>query len=60
MIPAPFYELLPYIYVLVGALATFGIEAILGKICGVLMIPAPFYELLPYIYVFGRVSHIWN
>ena len=40
MIPAPFYELLPYIYVLVGALATFGIEAILGKICGVLMITA--------------------
>ena len=40
MIPAPFYELLPYIYVLVGALATFGIEAVFGKICGVLMITA--------------------
>lgn len=40
MIPAPFYELLPYIYVLVGALATFGIEAVFGKICGVLMMTA--------------------
>ena len=40
MIPAPFYELLPYIYVLVGALAIFGIEAVIGKICGVLLMTA--------------------
>ena len=38
MIPTPFYELLPYIYVLIGALATMGIEATLGKICGMLLI----------------------
>ncbi len=38
MIPTPFYELLPYVYVLIGALATMGIEATLGKICGMLLI----------------------
>lgn len=38
MIPTPFYELLPYVYVLVGTLATIGIETTLGKICGMLLI----------------------
>jgi hypothetical protein len=38
MIPKPLYEILPYGYVLAGALAVTGIEPLLGKACGVLLI----------------------
>lgn len=38
MIPKPLYEVLPYGYVLAGALAVAGIEPMFGKVCGVLLI----------------------
>jgi TPR repeat protein len=38
VIPAPLYELLPYLYVFAGILAVAGLETILGKVCGLLLI----------------------
>ena len=38
MIPKPIYEILPYGYVLAGALAVTGIEPVFGKVCGALLI----------------------
>ena len=38
MIPQPIYELLPYLYMLVGLITVFSLDNILGKVCGVILI----------------------
>jgi len=38
MIPQPIYELLPYLYMLVGLITLFSLDNILGKICGVILV----------------------
>lgn len=35
--PSSIYEALPYIYLVVGASALFGVEAVFGQICGLLL-----------------------
>ena len=40
MIPKPFYELLPYIYMLVGLLGAISLESGWGKLCSVVLIGA--------------------
>ena len=40
MIPKPFYELLPYIYMLVGLLGVISLDNGWGKLCGVVLIGA--------------------
>lgn len=38
MLPKPIYESLPYIYMGVGLIALVGVNAILGKVCGLILI----------------------
>ncbi len=38
MIPQPIYELLPYLYMLVGLITLFSLDNILGKICGMVLL----------------------
>lgn len=40
MIPQPFYELLPYIYMLIGLFGLIGLESGWGKLCSLVLIAA--------------------
>jgi len=43
--PSALYEALPYIYLIAGAGALFGVDAVFGRICGVLLIGIGFVVL---------------
>ena len=38
MIPTPIYEILPYAYMLIGALAIVSIDIVVAKICGLILV----------------------